>query len=228
MSLFSKLKALRVLLYREQRNQERLLELKKRNPDVRFMEGAFADSDCSFQGLVVLTSNVRLSKCSIGKYTYIAHDSRLSRCNVGSYCSIGPELLAGLGIHPSHSFVSTHPSFYAPQNTSSISYVSEQKFSEFEQIKIGNDVWIGARVTITDGVNIGDGAIIAAGAVVVKDVEPYSIVGSVPAKEIRKRFNKEEIEFLLKYRWWDKEDEWIQKNAHLFSNIQDFMSKFEN
>ena len=68
---------------------------------------------------------------------------------------------------------------------------------------IGNDVWIGYGATIMPGVSVGDGAIIATKSVVTKDVEPYSIVGGNPAKEIRKRFTEREIEELLEIRWWN-------------------------
>ena len=68
---------------------------------------------------------------------------------------------------------------------------------------VGNDVWIGYGSTIMPGVKVGDGAIIATKSVVTKDVEPYSIVGGNPAKEIRKRFSKEEIDALLTIKWWD-------------------------
>ena len=68
---------------------------------------------------------------------------------------------------------------------------------------IGNDVWIGYEAMIMAGVHIGDGAIIAARAVVTKDVPPYTIVGGTPAKEIRKRFDTEVIQQLLKLKWWD-------------------------
>lgn len=78
---------------------------------------------------------------------------------------------------------------------------------------IGNDVWIGYNATIMAGVTIGDGAIIATNATVVKDVEPYSIVGGNPAKEIKKRFQEEEIKQLLELRWWDKDISWITENV---------------
>ncbi|MDE6773391.1 MAG: CatB-related O-acetyltransferase, partial [Treponemataceae bacterium] len=68
---------------------------------------------------------------------------------------------------------------------------------------VGNDVWIGQNVTIMPGIRIGDGAIIGARAVVTKDVPPYTIVGGVPAKPIRKRFSDDVIEKLLKLKWWD-------------------------
>ncbi|MBO5443963.1 MAG: CatB-related O-acetyltransferase, partial [Muribaculaceae bacterium] len=70
-------------------------------------------------------------------------------------------------------------------------------------IVIGNDVWIGYDAVIMAGVTIGDGAIIGTRAVVTKDVEPYSIVGGVPAKEIRKRFASEVINKLMEIQWWN-------------------------
>jgi virginiamycin A acetyltransferase len=78
---------------------------------------------------------------------------------------------------------------------------------------IGNDVWIGYRATIMAGVKVGDGAIIAANSVVTKDVEPYSIVGGNPAREIKKRFSDEQIKDLLEIKWWDWEVERITKNV---------------
>lgn len=79
-------------------------------------------------------------------------------------------------------------------------------------IVIGNDVWIGFEAVIMSGVAIGDGAIVGARAVVTKDVPPYTIVGGVPAKEIRKRFSDERISELLSLKWWDWPEEKIQKN----------------
>lgn len=70
-------------------------------------------------------------------------------------------------------------------------------------IVVGNDVWIGYEAVILAGVTIGDGAVIGARAVVTKDVPPYTIVGGVPAKEIRKRFPEETVVALLEMKWWD-------------------------
>ena len=70
-------------------------------------------------------------------------------------------------------------------------------------IVVGNDVWIGFEAVILAGVKIGDGAIIGARAVVTKDVPPYTIVGGVPAKTIRKRFSDEDIATLMALKWWD-------------------------
>lgn len=82
-------------------------------------------------------------------------------------------------------------------------------------IKIGNDVWIGNDCTLMSGIEIGDGAVIAANSVVSKNVEPYSIVGGVPSKLIKKRFSEETIEKLLKIKWWNWSEEKIEKYQHL-------------
>ncbi|MES9994646.1 CatB-related O-acetyltransferase [Desulfovibrio aminophilus] len=79
-------------------------------------------------------------------------------------------------------------------------------------IVVGNDVWIGYQAVILSGVRIGDGAIIGARAVVTKDVQPYAIVGGVPAKEIRKRFDDKTLGKLLELRWWDWPYERIKSN----------------
>lgn len=79
-------------------------------------------------------------------------------------------------------------------------------------ITLGNDVWVGFEAVILSGVTIGDGAIIGARAVVTKDVEPYTIVGGVPARVIRRRFDDETIEKLLRFRWWDKDRDFIKSH----------------
>ena len=82
-------------------------------------------------------------------------------------------------------------------------------------IVIGNDVWIGYEAVIMSGVTIGDGAIIGTRAVVTKDVPPYTIVGGVPAKRIRKRFPEKTISELLKLKWWDWTFKKISQNMEL-------------
>ena len=84
--------------------------------------------------------------------------------------------------------------------------------------EIGNDVWIGFNATIMPGIKIGDGAIIASNSTITKDVEPYSIVGGNPAKEIKKRFSKEHIEKLLKIGWWNWDIEKITQNIQNLTN----------
>ncbi len=80
---------------------------------------------------------------------------------------------------------------------------------------VGNDVWIGSNVTIMPGVIVGDGAIIASNATVARDVAPYSIVGGNPAREIKKRFNDEQIRMLLEIQWWNWTEEKITEHLEL-------------
>lgn len=84
-------------------------------------------------------------------------------------------------------------------------------------IVIGNDVWIGYEAVIMAGVTIGDGAVIGARAAVTKNVPPYTIVGGIPAKPIKKRFSQENINTLLKLKWWDWSKEKISQQI---SDIQ--------
>lgn len=79
-------------------------------------------------------------------------------------------------------------------------------------IVIGNDVWIGYEAVILAGVTVGDGAIIGTRAVVTKDVPPYTVVGGVPAKPIRRRFDEETVAALLEIKWWDWSRERIERN----------------
>jgi virginiamycin A acetyltransferase len=95
-------------------------------------------------------------------------------------------------------------------------------------IHVGNDVWIGYNATIMAGVTIGDGAIIATNSTVIKDVAPYSIVGGNPAAEIKKRFSEEQIEKLLKLKWWDWEIEKITRNVQNLTDLNfDFIDESE-
>ena len=92
---------------------------------------------------------------------------------------------------------------------------------------IGNDVWIGHGAVLLAGVKVGDGAVIAAGAVVTKDVEPYAVVGGVPAKTIRYRFPAEQIEKLLTLRWWERPESTLRRLALLASDPNAFIEALQ-
>ena len=95
-------------------------------------------------------------------------------------------------------------------------------------IVIGEGSWLAHAVTVTSGVRIGKGNLICAGAVVTKDVPPYTVVGGVPAKPIKKRFSSEQIDQLIKFQWWNKSPEWIQNHIKLFDNIENFMEEIKD
>ncbi|MDD4520154.1 MAG: CatB-related O-acetyltransferase [Alphaproteobacteria bacterium] len=103
-------------------------------------------------------------------------------------------------LFPGHSYA-MHPIFIANKKTSIGKYTNSEQWCA--PIKIDNDVWIGRNVIVMDGVHIKTGAVIASGAVVTKDVEPYAIVGGVPAKLIKYRFDEKLRKKLLNSKWWD-------------------------
>lgn len=178
---------------------------------------------CQFGNYNTLESGSALHNVKLGDFTYVAANSKLANVVLGKFCSVGNEVLAGLGKHPTRDFVSTHPIFYSPIGQCQLIFTKEPLFEEFSAITIGNDVWIGARSILLDGISIGDGAIIAAGSVVTKDVPPYVIVGGVPAKMIRNRFSQEETDYLKTLKWWDRDLNWIKENFKKFHHIRHLM-----
>ena len=186
-----------------------------------------------FEGKSVVNRNCNISGSYIGLGTFIAPNSQLIQAKIGRFCSIGQNVQTQFGLHPSRDFVSTHPAFFSLQKQAGFTFVEEQCFEEHLYVdkekkyfvEIDNDVWIGNDVRIMDGVRIGDGAIIGLGSIVTKDIEPYSINVGIPAKKIGYRFNEEQRDFLLKFKWWERDFGWIKENADYFRDIDEFVLK---
>lgn len=162
----------------------------------------------------------------IGDYTYIAQNAIIHHSSIGKFCSIGPNLVCGWGIHPTHG-ISTSPMFYSTVRQNGTTFSEKDKVEEIKRISVGNDVFIGMNVTILDGITIGNGAVVGAGCVVSKDIEPYAIVVGNPMRVIKHRFEKETIQQLLKTNWWDwSSDEQLQEiEKHIF-DVDLFLEKY--
>lgn len=182
-------------------------------------------TNCNFGRFNKVCDRSRLANSKLGDYSYVGTDAKISNAMIGKFCSIGPNVTISMGMHPAKNFTSTHPVFYSLTFPSHNRFATEQGFIEHGTVTIGHDVWIGHGASICDNVTIGTGAIIAAGAVVTADVAPYSIVGGVPAKFIRKRFKTEQIEQLLKSQWWSQSDAFLSKYHREFHDIETFIKK---
>lgn len=166
----------------------------------------------------IITTNAA-KYIKIGKYTYGNLNVHISSKNnylyIGNYCSIANDVIFILSSDHPYKNISTYP-FKALILRNGIDGISKG------DIFVDDDVWIGYGTTIMSGVHIGQGAVVAAGAVVTKDVPPYAIVGGVPAKVIKYRFEPEMIEELVKidYSKLTKED--IEKHIDdLYKELKD-------
>ncbi len=193
--------------------------------DKRLIESAkklgihlYGDTKLSNDAHIECETPVRLGgsvsmKGKIGAFTYIRSGGRIAGVeSIGRFCSIALDVVIGDG-HHAMDWLSTHPFQWGDSHFDAAYFATPQKPSLFSKIKtlisntkkhviIGNDVWMGSGCRVLRGVRIGDGAVIGAGAVVTKDVPPYAVVGGVPAKIIRYRFEEKTIAELLKLQWW--------------------------
>jgi acetyltransferase-like isoleucine patch superfamily enzyme len=159
------------------------------------------------------------SKIEVGDYTY--NDTSIAiyqwgegaSLTIGKYCSIGHSVTVFLGGDHRTDWATTYPFGHANRDVfGGEDIVGHPKTNG--DVRIGNDVWLGADCKIMSGITIGDGAVIAGSAVVVKDVEPYSIVGGNPAKHLKYRFDPTVVDLLKELSWWNLPAETVKTIIH--------------
>lgn len=162
-----------------------------------------------------------LDKVSVGKYTYgplrvFSYNPSDEGLVIGSYCSIAEDVKFMLGGGHNCQTLFTYP----------FCQIFKGKYESLSKGKIvvEDDVWIGAGVMILSGVRIGQGAVVAAGAVVTKSVDPYSIVGGIPARFIKYRFNEETINVLKKIPVGEIDKDLICDNIEKYERSKDLHS----
>ncbi|MBR4412112.1 MAG: CatB-related O-acetyltransferase [Lachnospiraceae bacterium] len=175
---------------------------------------------------VNIAHNAEIQKSHIERRTSIGRYTKVRGAEIGAYCAVSWDVTIGADHHPTNR-ISGSAAFFQKRFG-----LVEQNLSKGEVpvTKIGNDVLIGCNSVIKAGVKVGNGAIIGSGAVVLSDVEPYEIVGGVPAKHIGWRFDEEVRNRLNESEWWNWSDDKIKQNISLFheeniNNVIEELSK---
>jgi acetyltransferase-like isoleucine patch superfamily enzyme len=175
-----------------------------------------------------MSQNKKYGSFEIGEGSYgypdvVFYDAG-AMLKVGKYCGFAPKVTILLGGEHHHDWVSSYPFSLLNEDASGLSGYPFTK----GDVVIGNDVWIGYDSLILSGVTIGDGAVIAAKSLVAKDVDPFAVVGGVPAKLIRYRFDEPTIGSLREIAWWNWPEEKIKENWHLIQSphVGEFISRF--
>ena len=156
------------------------------------------------------------SRLTVGPHTYgpleIQSDGRVF---IGDYCSIARDVVIIFSCHHPE-WTTTYP--FSAQELKD-EWPRGEQFGGYPHHKgdviVGNDVWISRRVIILSGVTIGDGAVIGAGAVVSRDIPSYAIAAGNPCEVRKYRFSPDDIEFLLKLKWWNWPEREISRHMHL-------------
>lgn len=179
---------------------------------------------------VELGDRVHVEYSTIGDYSYVMHDSSVADTTIGRFTAIAASARIGPPNHPLDR-ATTHrlsytPEYYWPAQERDHAFFAARRAA---RVTIGNDVWIGHGVTVLAGVTVGDGAVIAAGAVVAKDVAPYTIVGGVPAKVIKRRMPEDRADRMIRLAWWDWSHDRLEAAVNDFRDlsIDAFLERYE-
>ena len=166
-----------------------------------------------FEAQILSSSSLGLVH-RMGAFSIIRHGATIHGLEMGRFCAIGAKLVCALPEHYSD-WIGSSSVFLRhydwADSKDHYSVPATRKGLLIRPVTFGSDVWVGRDVYIKGGVTVGDGAVIAARSVVTRDVPPYAIVGGVPARVIRYRFDESTIERLLKVRWWDLDPVWMQQ-----------------
>jgi len=180
--------------------------------------------DSSFEGANKICPNTSFDG-KMGYGSYIGPYCSIS-ADIGRFTSIAPYVRTNIGRHPyTYPYATTCPMFFSTRKQNGKTFADKMMFEEFsDKPVIGNDCWVGENAFIAGGVKICDGAVVLAGAVVTKDVPAYAIVGGVPAKVVKYRYDEDTISTLLEIQWWNKGVEWLEENWTLLCDVEKLKS----
>jgi len=171
-------------------------------------------------------SHSRLNDSELGDYSYLMERVQLDYTTVGKFGNVASDVRLGPTNHPIDRPTAHHFTYRAGMYD-----LGENDDAVFEQrasrpVTIGHDVWIGHGATVLPGIEIGNGAVVGAGAVVTDDIQPYTIVGGIPAEPIRRRFRPEIRERLEATEWWDWDYETLAERIDDFRELDTFLREY--
>ena len=189
---------------------------------------------CQITGCVigehsVIGRDCELSDMTMGRYTFMYGAVRGLYTNIGSFASIALYARLNAEQHPTYTRIAQH-NFTYRSHKYGLADADDTDFTQKSRganpLTICNDVWIGQGAVIMGGITLGNGCVVGANAVVTHDVLPYEVVGGVPARHIKFRFNEKTQEAIERSAWWTWDDELLSSRLMDFKNIDLFCEKY--
>jgi hypothetical protein len=170
---------------------------------------------------------VRMTESRFGDYSYIVRFGSTTYTEVGKFCSIAAFVRLNPGNHPTGRPTQHHMT-YRRRRYGLDDEDDEAVFDwrRDQPVEVGHDVWIGHGATVLPGVSIGDGAVVGAGAVVTRDVEPYTVVGGVPAEQIDRRFPEDVAERIAATEWWHWSRAELEEAFDALCDLETFLAEY--
>ncbi len=176
--------------------------------------------DCDLGLWTEVGAYTEMRQSQMGDFSYIVQNGDVVWTTIGKFCSIARSVRLNPGNHPTWRASQHHFSYRAAAYDLGDDDADFFEWRKKDWVTIGHDVWIGHGVTVLAGVTVGTGAILAAGAVIAKDVAPYTVVGGVAAKPIKRRFSEAQADALQEIAWWDWDHATMKARLSDFRNLQ--------